>query len=197
MQAEELITEGDVWRGIGPQVSLSGNGAPYERRDEDGREVVIFSAGAFYSPAEHNLVTEEISQQPSMLLAQCAGQPREALATLEAAGLPCAAIAGISVPAILSVKGRPSPGEPTLPGSNNYPSMMIVVYDPTTVTNRNTGREVRIEAHVVIRSQPRWHNSRGPFKLIQRTLAELATRHHRVNGWVVPPSAEPIASHSV
>jgi len=188
MQAEDLITEGEVWRGIGPAIPPPGRSAPYELRDEDGRAIAHFSPGAFYDVMQTHPDTGQRTQEPSVLLAGLAGHPLKAQAELLAAGLQCSALAGIAVQAILGATARVSPGAPTASGSGAIP-MMIVVFDPCTVTNRVTQVEVRLDAHAVVRLQPRWHSTRGPFNAMQQALAALATEHHRRQGWALAPAA--------
>jgi hypothetical protein len=188
MQAEDPITEGEVWRGIGPAIPPPGRSAPYDLRDEDGRAIAHFSSDAFYDQVRTDPHTGLRTQEPSVLLAGLAGQPVQAQTTLRAAGLPCSALAGIAVPAILAATARTSQGAPTAAGTGSTP-MMLVVFDPCTVTNRETQLEVRLDAHAVVRPQPRWHSTRGPLKAMLLALAALATDHHRRHGWALAPAA--------
>jgi len=187
MQAGDLITDGELWRGIGPMVPPSGQGAPYQMRAEDSRQVAVFSPEAFYDPQRKDESTGQRSLEPSVLVGLMAGPPEKAQQDLRTAGRPCDAIAGIAVADVLRTTVRTSPGSPTANGPGGT-LMMMVVFDPEHFTNRD-GHEVRLDAHAVIRPQPQWHSTSGPLRRMQQALAILATDYHRRLDWVLPPAA--------
>jgi len=189
MESGAQITEGDLWRGIGLRKQRPDVGSLYDLSDEGSRVVAVFTVESFFDPVErHPDGSGQMTQEPSVLVAVMAGQPTGALALLKEAGRRAEAIAGLSVLAIYAGTGRMSPGGPTKSAGTPSP-MMVVVYDPVVVTNRETNVQVRLDAHAVVRPDPRWHSSQGPLKAMRRALAALATEYHRVHGWVLAPTS--------
>lgn len=189
MQPGDRITEGIVWRGIGPRKPSPSVGSLYEVQDQGDRTVILFSREAFYDPIETDPDNPtQVTMEPSMLSAAVAGDPVAGLANLQATGRKVEALAGLSVPAILKGTARTSPGGPTKSTGTPAP-MMVVIFDPVTLKHPVTGHEVRLDAHAVVRPDPRWQSNKGPLNAMRVALAALATEFHRQSGWVLAPAA--------
>ena len=188
MQPGDRITEGIVWRGVGPRKPSPSVGSLYDAQDQGDRTVILFTREAFYDPLETDPNhPNQVTMEPSMLSAAIAGDPAAGLASLQAAGRKVEALAGLSVSAILNGTARTSPGGPTKIAGTPAP-MMVVVFDPVTLKHPVTGHDVRLDAHSVVRPDPRWQSSRGPLNAMRTALAVLATEFHRQSGWVLAPA---------
>jgi hypothetical protein len=182
MEKGDRITEGTLWRGIGPREPVPSApgapvpGRPYHLRDHQ----VEFTPEAFYDRTETHPDGQQKTLEPSVLLDAIARNPADALAKLKATGRSVEALAGLSVLDILNSKHRTSEGGPTKNTGAGAP-MMAVIFDPVLDNGVDLG------AHCIIRPEPRWHPNQGPLRAMRKSLAELASEFHRRSGWVLAP----------
>lgn len=145
-------------------------------RYEGRGDQFAFTPEAFYDPVERHGDGERIRLEPSVLVAQLSGEPKEALDALRTSGVASDALAGLAVSDVVRYTDVSSKdGRVTAQGERQTP--LTVRFSPTD----------QLPAHAVIESTPEWQAKNYPKKLKKR-LAELATAwFHQNGGWVLPP----------
>ena len=173
----DKVTDGVLWRGIGPAQPPPGRGKPYEI--QQGK--VVFSDEAFWDRMDSHPDPAQKSQRrqrPSFILASLCGEvPAVGLAQLKTEIPRTEALTGIEVPEILKVAGMPnSDWFPNPSKSGTVVPALEVVFEP----------EKGLPAHAVVTPRPEFH-PRKVFDRMRDLLAVLASKYHANNGWVSPP----------
>lgn len=177
-QAGERLTQGVVWRGIGPAIPGEGQGRPFTV----DAEKVIFRGESFYdTPIPHPDPSRSNEKQirPSVLIAElCNNQPDERMMQMKIAKPSSVSLAGLEVREIINVTQVPSSTlkvNPKIIGTRVL--ALEVIFKP----------EAQLPSHALISPSPEYH-PRKVHDHIREILATLATDYFRLHGWVSPPT---------